>query len=301
MKNILHRIGLLLVLGIIATMFMGVGVASASDYIEVSTGWRFVEAGEDKQEVGDITIDWADPNAHHPYDIVAYPEDHLQITITINNDGVVFSETGTNEKTITLPGDDDPLPVFIRGDELLVDVDEDVSGSIRANIRVYYYANGQYLIDESYGDEVDEVDDEDIVVKTDRDETVKESLPTTAIYLIGALTLTINGEVQKAVNPSYIKDGRTYLAIRDIATGLGIDPTNVKWDEANQMVKLTKGTKVVSVQIGSYILNLNGDQSVMDVAPEINNARTMLPAAYIANVFGATASWDANNNSVTIK
>lgn len=123
----------------------------------------------------------------------------------------------------------------------------------------------------------------------------------TAVYVIGAPTFTVNGAVQSVVTPSYIKDARTYLAIRDIATGLGIDPMNVLWDAASSKVTLIKGTKVVQVQIGSTVMNVNGVVVAMDVAPEISNGRTMLPAAFIAQAFGATASWDALTQTVTIK
>ena len=123
----------------------------------------------------------------------------------------------------------------------------------------------------------------------------------TAVYVIGAPTFTVNGAVQSVVTPSYIKNGRTFLAIRDIATGLGIDPMNVLWDAASSKVTLIKGTKIVQVQIGSNIMNVNGVAVAMDVAPEISNGRSMLPAAFIAQAFGATASWDAATQTVTIK
>jgi len=123
----------------------------------------------------------------------------------------------------------------------------------------------------------------------------------TAVYVIGAPTFTVNGAVQSVVTPSYIKNGRTFLAIRDIATGLGIDPMNVLWDAASSKVTLIKGTKIVQVQIGSNVMNVNGVAVAMDVAPEISNGRSMLPAAFIAQAFGATASWDMATQTVTIK
>ncbi len=123
----------------------------------------------------------------------------------------------------------------------------------------------------------------------------------TAVYVIGAPTFTVNGAVQSVVTPSYLKNGRTYLAIRDIATGLGVDPVNVLWDAAASKVTLIKGVKIVQVTIGSNMMNVNGVAVAMDVAPEISNGRAMLPAAFIAQAFGATASWDAATQTVTIK
>ena len=123
----------------------------------------------------------------------------------------------------------------------------------------------------------------------------------TAVYVIGAPTFTVNGAVNNVVTPSYIKNARTYLAIRDIGTGLGIDPMNILWDAVGQKVTLIKGTKIVQVTIGSNVMVVNGIAVAMDVAPEISNGRTMLPAAFIAQAFGATASWDALTQTVTIK
>lgn len=120
--------------------------------------------------------------------------------------------------------------------------------------------------------------------------------------VIGASTITVNGVEVNSFAPSYIKDSRTYLAIRDIATALGIDQNNVMWDGTKNTVTLMKGDKVVQMTIGSKTLLINGAAVTMDVAPEVGPAdRTMLPAAFVAQAFGATASWDAATQTVTIK
>lgn len=124
----------------------------------------------------------------------------------------------------------------------------------------------------------------------------------TSIYVIGASTFTVNGAIVSSVAPSYVKNDRTYLAIRDIATGVGIDPINVLWDEANQRVTLVKGDKIVQLTIGSQTMYVNGIAIAMGVAPEMGPTfRSMLPAAFIAQAFGATASWDGLTSTVTIK
>ena len=146
-----------------------------------------------------------------------------------------------------------------------------------------------------------EVDDGDVVVEDDEDQTPAPPARPIVVYVIGAPTFTIDGVVTPAVNPSYIREGRTYLAIRDIAAGLGISDADVGWDAVAREVTLIKGSTVVTVQIGSHIIKVNNVPDVMDVAPEIGNGRTMLPAAYIAKAFGATAYWDVLTNSVTIK
>lgn len=124
----------------------------------------------------------------------------------------------------------------------------------------------------------------------------------TASFVIGASTFTLNGNATPVVAASYIKNDRTYLAIRDIGTALGIDQNNILWDGAKNTVTLMKGDKVAQLTIGSTTLLVNGAAITMDVAPEIGPGdRTMLPAAFVAQAFGAAASWDATTQTVTIK
>ncbi len=123
----------------------------------------------------------------------------------------------------------------------------------------------------------------------------------TASFVIGASTYTLNGESALVVAPPYIKDGRTYLAVRDIGAALGIEQSNIVWDAAKGTVTMT-GDKVVQLTIGSNIILINGAAKTMDVAPEIGpGERCMLPAALIAQEFGETATWDAATQTVNIK
>ena len=106
----------------------------------------------------------------------------------------------------------------------------------------------------------------------------------------------------------YIKDSRTYMPIRYVAYALGVgnpalgaaDPSII-WSDTDRTVTLIKGGTVVQLKINSTQLIMNGAVINMDVAPEINNGRTMLPASWVANAFGYTAQWDAATQQVTIK
>ena len=120
-------------------------------------------------------------------------------------------------------------------------------------------------------------------------------------FVIGASSYKVNGVEQTMDVAPYIKDSRTYMPIRYVAYALGINDSNILWDGAKQTVTLMKGDKVVQLQVGSTALVINGASVTMDVAPEISNSRTMLPISFVANAFGATASWDAATQTVTIK
>lgn len=122
-----------------------------------------------------------------------------------------------------------------------------------------------------------------------------------AAFVIGSTTYKLNGIDQTLDVAPYIKDSRTYMPIRYVGYALGIDDANIIWDGAKQSVTLMKGDKVVQLTIGSKVISINGAPVTMDVAPEISNSRTMLPISFVANAFGATASWDAATQTVTIK
>lgn len=147
-------------------------------------------------------------------------------------------------------------------------------------------------------------DNEDAVVKAVVGKVVTpapEDKTYVAVFVIGQASYTLDGvSVTMDVAP-YIKDSRTFMPIRYVANALGIADANILWDGVNQTVTLMKGDKVVQVKIGSNVLLINGAAITMDVAPEISNGRTCLPIALIANAFGATASWDAATQTVTIK
>ncbi|MBC7074790.1 MAG: copper amine oxidase N-terminal domain-containing protein [Syntrophomonadaceae bacterium] len=120
-------------------------------------------------------------------------------------------------------------------------------------------------------------------------------------FVIGSSTYTIDG-VEKTMDVApYIKGDRTYLPIRYVAYALGIKDSNILWDGVNQTVTLMKGDKVVQLKIGSTALMINGATVTMDVAPEITSDRTMLPIRFVAQAFGATVSWDAATQTVTIE
>ncbi len=123
-----------------------------------------------------------------------------------------------------------------------------------------------------------------------------------AVFKVGASTVTLNGASVRCVAVSYISDSRAYLSIRDSGTALGIDQSNIIWDGTKNTVTLIKGNKVVQLTIGSKVILVNGAAITMDVAPEIGPGdRTMLPAAFVAQAFGKTATWDATAQTVTIK
>lgn len=122
-----------------------------------------------------------------------------------------------------------------------------------------------------------------------------------SIFTIGNCQALINGESVYMNTVPYIKDDRTFVPIRYIAYILGMNDSNIIWDSNSQTVTLQKGNKIVRLKIGSEIMLINGVEIKMDIAPEIKDNYTMLPASWVAQAFGATVSWDEYSKSVIIR
>lgn len=107
------------------------------------------------------------------------------------------------------------------------------------------------------------------------------------------------GGVAKVMDVApYIKNDRTYVPMRYLGEILGAE---VVWDDAARTVTLTRGDDVVVFTIGSESYTVNGEALKADVAPEIVNDRTMLPARFVAEAFGAVVGWDAGTQTVLIQ
>ena len=97
-------------------------------------------------------------------------------------------------------------------------------------------------------------------------------------FVIGSNIYTVNGLTKIMDVAPYINNGRTFVPYRYLALALGVAEDDIVWDDATKKVTVTKGDTVVEATIGSTTLTVNGEAVTMDVAPEIKNGRTMLPA-----------------------
>ncbi|MEG6522867.1 copper amine oxidase N-terminal domain-containing protein [Desulfotomaculum sp. 1211_IL3151] len=111
----------------------------------------------------------------------------------------------------------------------------------------------------------------------------------TAVFNVGSSIYTAGGVTKVMDAAPYIKEGRTYVPVRYLALALGVAEEDIAFE--NGVVTLTKGESVVTLTIGSTVLTQNDSTVTMDVAPEVNNGRTMLPARFVAEAFGAMVGY----------
>lgn len=111
------------------------------------------------------------------------------------------------------------------------------------------------------------------------------------------ITVEINGEKVIFDQEPVLKDGRTLVPLRKIFEALG---ASVAWDDATQTVTAAKENTLVTLTIGSKILNVNGMQKELDVPAQTLNGRTMVPVRAIADSFGCQVGWNGETNTVYI-
>lgn len=105
-----------------------------------------------------------------------------------------------------------------------------------------------------------------------------------------------NSKVKFDVQPQII-DNRTMVPIRAIFEAMG---AAVTWDGKTSTATATIDDYVVKCTVGSKKINVNGSLWDMDTAPVIIGGRTLMPARFAAEAFGASVGWDANSRTVTI-
>ncbi|GAB6159019.1 copper amine oxidase N-terminal domain-containing protein [Desulfotomaculum varum] len=111
----------------------------------------------------------------------------------------------------------------------------------------------------------------------------------TATFDIGSTIYTAGGVTKVMDAAPYIKNGRTYVPVRYLAYALGVAENDIAYE--NGVVTLKKGNDTIKLTIGSTTLLKNDAATTMDVAPEVTNGRTMLPARFVAEALGANVGY----------
>jgi len=131
--------------------------------------------------------------------------------------------------------------------------------------------------------------------------TITPSTGGYAEFVIGSNIYSIGGVPYVMDAVPYIKDARSFVPMRYLAEMLGAE---IEWSEADQTVTFEGSTEagktIVVLTIGSTSYTVNGETMTMDVAPEIVNDRSFLPARFVAEAFGAQVGWNAGSQTVTI-
>lgn len=119
----------------------------------------------------------------------------------------------------------------------------------------------------------------------------------TMVLTIGKLDYTLDGVYMLNDVAPIIRESRTFLPIRVVAETLG---ATVTWNEAEQSVTIVKDDTTIVIYIGQVFALVNGNPVQLDAPAFIANSRTYLPIRFVAENLGATVTWDAETQTVTI-
>lgn len=116
-------------------------------------------------------------------------------------------------------------------------------------------------------------------------------------YADDGITVTLNGDkIEFDVQPQLIND-RTMVPLRKIFEAMG---AYVDWYGDTQTVVATKDDKVITAKIDDTKLYINDEVKILDVPPMIIDGRTLVPARFVAESFGANVDWDGATQTVVI-
>ena len=118
-----------------------------------------------------------------------------------------------------------------------------------------------------------------------------------AVFVVGQVSYTVDEQAKQMDAKTFIENSRTYVPVRYLGDALGAE---TGWNEGTRTVTVTLDSKVVKLVIGSKTLNIDDQGKQMDVAPLIRDGRTYLPARWVAEAFGYTVKWNAQNRTVYV-
>ena len=126
-----------------------------------------------------------------------------------------------------------------------------------------------------------------------------------ALSIVSALALAasdigvrLNGEYVDFPDQQPIRlNDRIYVPIRFVAETIG---AQVEWEPVTSTVLILHHDNNLLLQIGSRQLFTATGTVDMDVAPIIENDRTMLPIRFVAEALSYSVDWDGGNQDVII-
>ena len=117
--------------------------------------------------------------------------------------------------------------------------------------------------------------------------------------ILGSETFVYDGGVYTTDVAPFISNGRTMIAIRALAESTGAD---VEYNDATGTVTISGDGVEATMSIGSNILTVNGETTVMDVEAAIVDGRTVIPVRYAAEILGYDfeLTYDDNGNIIAV-
>lgn len=107
----------------------------------------------------------------------------------------------------------------------------------------------------------------------------------------------LNREFLSFNTPANVVCDRTMVPIRFFFEKLG---ANVHWHDDSSKITITKGGRNVDIQIDSTHATVDGNEMEMDVAPYIENGKTMIPLRFLSEYLGCSVDWEEETKTASV-
>ncbi len=147
-----------------------------------------------------------------------------------------------------------------------------------------------------------DIDGEKLTINIDSTSTVASKIVISDAY-VDAYRTAPEGPIYLSI-AAHDEDNTAILDVDDITDGdVKDDWMELKAGKAQVGTCVTPAETAganVSFYIGSTIMNVNGANRIMDVAPYIKAGRTYVPVRYLGEALGANVQWDEATKTVTL-
>lgn len=174
-------------------------------------------------------------------------------------------------------------------------------GNIDARFGAVVDKNGNFNVDP---EDVEDYEVEDIIAKLPLINVVTEvqtARQQKTVFTIDSATYVVGGETKTLDAAPYISNNRTMLPIGTVAQLAG---ATLNYSPVTRTAVFTKDNLVVSMNLDTNILLVNGSPVPMDAKPEIVNGRAFVSVVYVAQAFGIQNGtdivYDAASRTVTL-
>ena len=255
---------------------------------------------EDEDFVGTVTITVIDTdsgvNADYELNVVGVPVS-FEPVVTVNGKKAAVELQYLDKNGARTYGGNDKLTLILPSgvsSEAVEDFDEDTG---IASFDLVATKAGEYTI--IANSDIGITKSFKVAFEVPASEKVVKGAENVTMF-IGNSAYVQDGVAKVTDVAPFIKDNRTFVAIRPVADAFGCE---IAWDEATQTVTLTRDDLAVTIVIGTSDIAVVQDGVTTTVSADvpafIQNGRTVLPFRAIGNAFGATVNYDAATQSVS--
>jgi hypothetical protein len=130
-------------------------------------------------------------------------------------------------------------------------------------------------------------------------------------FQVGQQSYSNDGVSYSMDAAAYIDQGRVFVPLRYLTRGMGLADQDIVWNPSDSSITIaginsSNQLMHIILKVGSNQMEVdnlsNGSNNTvtMDVAPQVSNSRTYLPARWVVEALGGDISWDGQTDTLAV-